>query len=299
MSRAVLTVVTLFVAASGSSLAQEESLFKKGDIEVVQRTQRFQDDPGDDFDYNMLLFDRIHFGMNFLKPSKKEWQGNPEKDLSRLAAAYWHRRSPMGVVLEKFNWFHGPDNTYAADARLSVSLAGLGCAPFASLPVGMLSATWSEPAIGGVGLAVGTLASYARPLQYLDIFEPNATIIELSLPAEKKKAPYFRYVRDAMDRGARVRIVPGAPRQSLADVKKAPDAFYHVLVIEPYKRGIKVLHEDLLTKEALALCMSKLVPDGILCFHTSNRYYDLVPIIADNAASLKLFERARARCHTR
>ena len=42
------------------------------------------------------------------------------------------------------------------------------------------------------------------------------------------------------------------------------------------------------TKEAVELYMRKLRPDGVLCVHVSNRHLDLVPVVADIAAAIKL-----------
>ena len=144
---------------------------------------------------------------------------------------------------------------------------------------------WSEPPIGVIGLEVGTFASYARPLQRMDFFEHNPAVVELSQPSDKAKQPYFRFVQDARSRGSDMHIFQGAPRPTLA--KHAGRGFYQVLVIEPYKQGVAVLHEDLLTKEGLAACMEKVAPGGILCVHISNRHYKLAPIVIDAAVSLK------------
>jgi len=146
--------------------------------------------------------------------------------------------------------------------------------------------TWSEPAIGVVGLEVGALASYARPLQHMHFFERDATVVEFSLPQDNKTAPFFRFVQDAEKRGANLQVFKGEPRPTLA--QRGGNGFYHVLVVEPFKQGDDVLHEELLTREAVAMCMDMLTPDGILCVHISHRYYDLVPILADAAADLKL-----------
>jgi hypothetical protein len=45
----------------------------------------------------------------------------------------------------------------------------------------------------------------------------------------------------------------------------------------------------LLTREALALYLSKLAPGGVLAFHISNRYLDLRGVLANLAADAGLF----------
>ena len=111
-------------------------------------------------------------------------------------------------------------------------------------------------------------------------------MVEFSQPKEKGQEPFFHFVQDARRRGADVRIFEGPVRPTLA--KNAGQGFYQVLILEPYKEGVEVLHEELLTKEGLALCMSKLAPDGILCVHVSNRTYKLAPVVFAAAAELKL-----------
>src|SRR4051812_38111759 len=70
--------------------------------------------------YNMLLYNGINMGTNYRQPTK----GSGAEDLSRLATAYFHARSPVGIALQKFNWFPGSANSYHADARLPASLLG-------------------------------------------------------------------------------------------------------------------------------------------------------------------------------
>ena len=156
----LLTAVAFLLVGSGSSRGQDRDkrLFITHHIEVLQREDW---ETGSDFKasekrrYNTLMMYWTHFGLNYLKPADPAWHGRPDRDFSRLATTYHHRRGPAGVVLEKFNWFPGPSNTYWADARLPASLAGLGSGTLGSLPAELLVAAWSEPPIGVVGLEVG------------------------------------------------------------------------------------------------------------------------------------------------
>ena len=72
-------------------------------------------------------------GRNYQKPEKRADFGNPDIDLSRLPTTYYHDKSPIGVVLQKYNWFPGKENTYHADARLPASLIGMGLSPLGQL----------------------------------------------------------------------------------------------------------------------------------------------------------------------
>jgi hypothetical protein len=235
--------------------------------------------------YNILLQGGINRGHGLAKPDDKSLWGDPNHDFSRMATTYYHRDGPFGQVMERFNWFPGPKNTYWADSRLTASLVGMGAAPLypGLVPADQLVTLWSEPPIAVVTMYAGTGASYARPWQYLDFYESNPNIVQLSMP--KKGQPHFPYIRDAEQRGAFVRVFPGEERKSLEN--SGPDQFYHTVVLEICPRDeLEDLSVNLLTKEGMALLFQKMAPEGILCIHTSNRYINVVPVITDVADSL-------------
>ena len=105
--------------------------------------------------YHFLMHGTTHHGQNYYEPEK----------LSRLATTYYHRWGPVGVVMERYNWFKGPQNTFHSDARLPVGMISLAAAPLGvgNLPLDQLSHVWSEPPYATVGLGTGTMASYGRP----------------------------------------------------------------------------------------------------------------------------------------
>src|SRR5207248_1692829 len=111
--------------------------------------------------------------------------GHPEKDRSRLATTYYYQGSPLGLVLQQFDWFGEwkTPNRYSSDARLPVSLLGL-TAPLGvpAFPVRTLAGLWSEPAMGVLGLGCGTPASYARPYQHVHFYERGPALTKLSFP---------------------------------------------------------------------------------------------------------------------
>ena len=220
-----------------------------------------------------LIIDEISHGLCLL-PKPGVLAG---RSRSRIATTYYHRHSPVGVVLERFNWFPGPENTFWADARLPASLVGtLGGGPYPSL-----ATLWSEPPLGVIDLGVGTPASYARPYQIIDFYESNPEIRDLSINPLKQKFPY---VQDALKRGAAVRLLEGTQRKTFAE--QAPDGFYHVLVIETARGHPDYPSMDRLTREGMQLFFTKLAPDGILCYHTSNRNYQISQAIGAVANNL-------------
>jgi hypothetical protein len=224
----------------------------------------------------LMTLDRTLIGANFTHPV----------ELRRLATTYYHRRGPIGVVLERFNWFPGPVNTYWADARLPASLAALaaGDALRASpMPVGPLVGVWSEPPIGVIGLEAGTLASYGRPFQDLHFYDKSDELKQLVLPSGGKPRR-FHYLADALQRGCRVKVQTGALRATFS--REAPDGYYHVLVVETSRGGTANIEMELLTREAMKLYFAKLTEQGTLCLHVSNRHLDLTSVVADLAESL-------------
>ena len=80
--------------------------------------------------------------------------------------------------------------------------------------------------------------------------------------------------------GDRCHVVIGDARVSLAQV---PERGYDLLVLDAFSSDSIPMH--LLTREALALYLSRIAPDGAILMHISNRHLRLAPIIAKMAAS--------------
>lgn len=218
---------------------------------LIKVMKRFMDAPGADGErqsqlYHQLLHNRIAVGLQFLKPDNPKLQGDPKHDFSAEPTTYFHRRSPVGLVMAKYK---------------------NGNPPFAV-----------------VDMDVGTMAAYARKGQTVHFFERDTTIAKLSR-TDKDKKPLFTYLQDAIARGADVKIFGGEPRPSFE--KHSANGFYQVIVVNTYKLPVVTVHKDLMTKEGMKMLMDKTRDDGILCFHTSSRYYELDRIIASVAADLK------------
>src|SRR5205085_7706010 len=141
------------------------------------------------------------------------------------------------------------------------------------------------PPVAVLGMDIGTLAAYAKPGQIFHFTERVPIFVKFSLP-DKGEKRYFTFVQDAVDRGAKVQIFEGEPREMIE--KHGSDEFYKVIVVESYKMPVIDVHKELMTKDALRMLMGKARDDGIVAFHTSNRYYNLPPIIASAAKEVKL-----------
>jgi hypothetical protein len=230
--------------------------------------------------YHYVLHNRIYIGRNYGPPKNEKDRGKPSVDFSRLPTTYFHDKSPIGMVMHKYNWFPGPTNTYAADARLPASMIGIGEDLW-----GQLTNLWSEPPVAVLGMDVATMASYARPAQIFHFTERIPTFVKLSFPEAKGKR-FFHFAQHALDRGAAFKVFEGEPREVFE--KNVFNEYYQIVVIETYKLPVVEIHKELMTREAVQLLLSRTRHDGILCFHTSNRYYDLVPVLASTAKELKL-----------
>ena len=118
--------------------------------------------------------------------------------------------------------------------------------------------------VGAIGLGVGTLSAYGKTSDYFRFYEINPQVVNIARTS-------FSYLRDSP---ARIDIVLGDARLSLQS--EAPQQF-DVLVVDAFSGDAIPVH--LLTREAFALYLRHLKPDGVLAVHTSNTYLDLPPVV--------------------
>lgn len=120
--------------------------------------------------------------------------------------------------------------------------------------------------VGIIGLGAGTLGAYSQPGDEFHFYEINPQVISL---ADSE----FSFLRGSRESGARVEVTPGDARLSLD--AEAPQQF-DVLVVDAFSGDAIPVH--LLTREAFAVYLRHLKPDGILAVHVSNQYLDLAPV---------------------
>jgi SAM-dependent methyltransferase len=124
-------------------------------------------------------------------------------------------------------------------------------------------------------LGAGALAYYARPDQAWTFYEIDPAVIDVA-----RNPNLFTFLHDHLPDAP---IVLGDARLQL---RHAPDAGFDILVVDCFSSDAIPVH--LLTREALALYLRKLGPNGVLLFHLSNRYLDLKPVLAALAADAGL-----------
>ena len=142
--------------------------------------------------------------------------------------------------------------------------------------VGLALDFFKQPSrhIGVVGLGTGTIAAYSNRGDELRYYEINPLILKIA-------NEQFSYLQNARTNGVDVAIRMGDARLSLASDETEQ---FDVLVIDAFSGDAIPVH--LLTREALALYLQRLKPNGILAIHTSNTYLDLNPVVkllADDA----------------
>jgi spermidine synthase len=129
----------------------------------------------------------------------------------------------------------------------------------------------SPVAIGVVGLGIGTLAAYGRPGDLVRFYEIDPAVVQLA-----RDERYFSYLAQTR---AEVEVIEGDARISLAS-ERARGALpgFDFLIVDAFSSDAVPVH--LLTREALALYLAALKEKGLLAIHVTNRYFDLVPVLA-------------------
>lgn len=123
-----------------------------------------------------------------------------------------------------------------------------------------------------VGLGVGTLAAFGRSGDRVTFYEINPEVVTAA-------RELFTYLSDSP---AQITVVEGDARLRLAESSDR----YDVLALDAFSSDAIPAH--LLTREALALYLERLTPDGVLALNISNRHVDLRPVVTAHAAHFGL-----------
>jgi Spermidine synthase len=124
--------------------------------------------------------------------------------------------------------------------------------------------------VGMLGVGAGTLTAYGQPGDLYRLYEINPVVIDLA----EGYGGYFSFVRDSQ---ADVTVIPGDARISLQrELDRGKAQSFDVLVLDTFSSDAIPIH--LLTKEAFALYLAHLAPDGIIAAHITNLHLDLQPV---------------------
>jgi len=118
--------------------------------------------------------------------------------------------------------------------------------------------------LGVVGLGTGTLAAWGKPGDMFRFYELDPQVLAV---AQRD----FTYLSDSK---AKIESAIGDARLNL---EREPSQKLDILVIDAFSSDSIPTH--LVTREALAVYLKHMAPDGIIAFHVTNRYLDLPPVV--------------------
>jgi hypothetical protein len=130
--------------------------------------------------------------------------------------------------------------------------------------------------VGLVGMGTGALAAYAEPGQRYTFHEIDPAVVRIA-----ENPAYFTYLSDCRASGASYDVATGDGRLTMG---RTPDGEYGIIVLDAFSSDSIPVH--LLTREAMAIYLSKLKSGGVLAYHVSNQYMRLSPVVAREAADL-------------
>lgn len=120
--------------------------------------------------------------------------------------------------------------------------------------------------VGVVGLGTGAVAHYARKGEKWTFYEIDPAVVRVA-----RDERYFRFLSKC---SGECDVVLGDARRQLT---KVPDDTFDVIILDGFCSDAIPVH--LLTREAIALYVSKLRPGGVMALHISNNHLDLKPLI--------------------
>jgi spermidine synthase len=133
--------------------------------------------------------------------------------------------------------------------------------------------------VGVLGLGAGAMAAYAKPGVSMTFYEIDPVVKEI---AEE----HFDYLEQCGDH-CTVKIGDG--RQLM---QEEPNDKFDIIVLDAYNSDSVPTH--LLTLQAMKeVYLPKLAEDGVLVFHTSNRYLDIEGVVGRLVERLGLTSRTR------
>jgi hypothetical protein len=177
------------------------------------------------------------------------------KDVGAAGEPGAARRLMHGVIM------HGEQ--YLAPERRAEPTTYYG----ATSGIGRLIRTLHSPSalrVGVVGLGTGTLAAYGRSGDLYRFYEINPQVVDIAWKE-------FYYLPMS---AARIETVLGDARLAM---EREPPQNYDLLVIDAFSSDSIPVH--LITREALAVYLRHIKPDGVIAFHVTNRFLRLAPVV--------------------
>jgi len=118
--------------------------------------------------------------------------------------------------------------------------------------------------VGVIGLGAGTLAAYGAKGDVYRFYDINAEVIKIA----KRD---FTFLGDSP---ATIETVLGDARLNL---EREPPQRFDVLAIDAFSSDAIPVH--LITSEAVQVYKKHLAPGGVIAFHVTNRFLNLIPVV--------------------
>lgn len=205
--------------------------------------------------YRFLSQDTIYTSRNFYGTLRvKETAPGPLQQRQLL----------HGVIL------HGDQFTAASMRRLPMTYYGPGSG--IALALRELRPDKSPLAVAMIGLGTGTLTAWGNRGDRYRIYELNPAVVDVARRD-------FTYLSDSR---AALTLVLGDARLSMErELAQGSAMRFDVIAVDAFSSDSIPVH--LMTREALRVYLRYLKPDGIVAFHVSNRFLDLVPVVSQLA----------------
>ena len=210
--------------------------------------------------YRFLTQDTLQASRNFYGALRvKESGTGTERRRDLMHGVILHGdQYPTGDRRDKPTTYYGPDS-------------GIGVA------LRRLRADDVPIDVAMIGLGAGTLTTWGRAGDRYRIYELNPAM-------ETIARRDFTYLGDSK---AAIAIALGDARLSMEREVAAGDATrFDVIAVDAFSSDSIPVH--LITREAFALYVRRLKPDGIIAFHVSNRFLRLAPVVAQLAHDAQL-----------
>ena len=205
------------------------------------------------FTENTVLIERNFYGVLRVKE-----QLSREGDLESRNRTLMH-----GAIMHGEQWL-APKLSKAATTYYKTT-SGIGLT--------LLALEGKPIKVGIIGLGAGTIAAYGDSDDTYRFYDINPAV-------ERIARNEFKFLSES---DARIEVVIGDARLSLE--REKPQEF-DVLAVDAFSSDSIPVH--LITLEAVEAYLKHMKPDGVIAFHTSNRFINLKPVLLQIAQKLGL-----------
>jgi SAM-dependent methyltransferase len=164
------------------------------------------------------------------------------------------RRLMHGVIMHGEQYLSPKRRTEPTTYYGATSGIGLAIKAFGTQPL----------RVAVIGLGTGTLAAYGRRGDEYRFYELNPQVITIA-------RTHFTYLADS---SATIDTVLGDARLNL---ERETPRNYDVIAVDAFSSDSIPVH--LITREAMAVYLKHLKPQGVLAFHVTNRFLRLAPVV--------------------